>query len=243
MKTSLYTRLLQVLMGILLLFLMAVMAVQAQDPDDQVATLVATTEPQLLQSLESPDGSLRAEVTIYPCTDIGGQQTSYERLDLVDNSTGETQVVAEQTINCEGLGAFGLWVRQWSQNSEYLYYTDAREGWPDGLAVAWVPPISRVRIADVQVEYLGQAAFSSNLEWIATWDAEEVRVISTETDETEAFERTPSELQIMDVIWLPGSSGLLYIQADAPIDPVSRSTVTHIDLTTQSQTVLLDIEN
>lgn len=240
MNKSLYTGFLQIVVGFLLLFLFVVVSAQAQDPDDVVATVVSTAQPEIIQSVESPDGLLLSEVTVYPCTDINGQQTSYEKLELVDNTTDETHLLAEQLINCGGLGAFGLWVQRWSENNEYLYYTDAREGAPDGLAVAWVPPISRVSIADLQVNYLGQAIFSPDLLWIAAWDQEQVRIVSVETDESEAFDRIPAELQMMTLIWLPDNSGLLYIQADAPIAPVLRSTVTHIDRTTLSQTILLD---
>ena len=106
-----------------------------------VATLAATTQPLLRGHLSSPDGKWRAEVEIYVCTEIEDQgEISYERLSLIDIATDEQTEIAHQQINCGGLGAFGLAPLCWSADSQVLYFTDAREGVPDG-AGEWQRPI------------------------------------------------------------------------------------------------------
>jgi hypothetical protein len=207
-----------------------------------IAAVLAAATPETIQRVDSPDGSQRAEVTVYPCVDIGEQEGSYERLNLIDNSTGEVSLLAEQVIYCGGLGGFGLWVQRWSGDGAYLYYTDAREGVPDGQATAWVSPLWRVQLADLAVESLGQAQFSPDGAWLALWDQTQVRIIPSAGDGTTAtaFDRMPAGLQMFQATWLPDSSGLLYIQADTLYGPVSRSAVTHVDLAASAQTVLLD---
>lgn len=200
---------------LLLMSLCAAVSVSAQEPDEIIAAVVVMSEPEVIQRLDAPDGSRAAEVTVYPCVDIGGQEASYERLDLIDTGTGEARLIAEQAIYCGGLGGYGLSVLRWTADSAFLYYTDAREGVPDGLAVDWVPPIWRVQAADLHVDNLGQARFSPDGKML------------------------PAGLQMVSVLWLPDSTGVLYLQADAPFNS-TRSTVTHIDLSAGTQTLLLD---
>jgi hypothetical protein len=214
----------------------------AQQPDDIIEAVVAAIEPHIIQSIDSPDGLYTAAVTVYPCVDIGEQESSYERLDLTDTRTGEVHQIAEQIINCGGLGAFGLWILRWSENGVYLYYTDAREGIPDGMVTDWVPPLWRARVADLQLESLGQAQFSPDGQQLVEWDQTQIRIRSANTDDVFDFTLLPENLMMMQVVWLPDSSGVLYIQTDE-IFQSSRSTVTHIDINAQEQTILLDKVN
>lgn len=197
---------------------------------------------EVFQRLDSPDGSQSAQVTVMPCEDTGEQVTSYERLDLIDNDTGETQLIAEQVINCEGLGASGLWVRRWSDNGEFLYYTDEREGIPDGMAAGRVAPLWRLRLADMQVERLGQALLSPDGKWLAAWTQAQISVMPAEATDGTDFTLLPADLLIVEVIWLPDNSGLLTIQADAPFAG-SRSAVSHIDVETMELSLLLETGN
>ncbi len=225
--------------GLLVMGLCAVVSVSAQETDEISAAVMAASEPAVIQRVDAPDGVHAAEVTIYPCVDIGGQEASYERLDLIDTGTGEARLVAEQTIYCGGLGGYGLSVLRWTMDSAFLYYTDSREGVPDGLVVDWVPPIWRVQVADLQVDNLGQARFSPDGKALAAWDQTQVRVMPVESAEVAAFDLLPAGLQIVSALWLPDNAGILYLQADAPFNS-TRSTVTHIDLNAGTQTVLLD---
>jgi hypothetical protein len=229
-------------LGLLLTSLGVTGNLSAQEPnrDKIIAAVVAAAEPEIIQSIDAPDGSQRAEVIVYPCVDIGEQIASYERLDLINNATAEKHLVADQVINCGGLGAYGLWVLRWSDGSAFLYYTDAREGTPDGVSVGWLPPVWRVRLADLQTERLGQALFSPDGAWLVTWDREHIRLVPTNSNKPIVLDLLSADLTIVEVIWLPDNSGLLYIQADTLLAPISRSVVTHIDATTLTQTLLLD---
>ena len=40
--------------------------------------------------------------------------------------------VETQLLYCGGIGASGLEGKFWSPDSRFFYYTNAREGWPDG---------------------------------------------------------------------------------------------------------------
>ena len=211
--------------------------VQAQEQADVIAAVLAASQPVVLQDVEAPDGLWRAQVTSYPCVDIGEQVASYETLAIIDLRTGAAQTVAEQVINCGGLGAYGLSVRRWSD--DFLYYTDAREGVPDGLVTDWVPPLWRVQLADLEVERLGRGQFASNGTWLVTWDTVQINIMPVNAGTVSPLTPQPQNLQLLSVRWLPDNSGLIYIQADMPI-MATRSTVTHIDLATMTQTVLLD---
>lgn len=232
---------------LLLVFLFIVGSVlsanaQEQTNDDIIAAITSTAQPQIIQSVPSPSGELVAEVSVYPCTDIGGGTiVAYERLDLVTPAAGESQQVAEQLIYCGGLGAIGLSVIRWSADDSYLFFTDAREGVPDGLATGWVPPLWRARLADMQVENLGSAAFSPDGMWLVTWTPTQISYMSPLESVASAISLPliPAELQIDRVFWLPDASGIVYVQTDMPFAP-SVSTITHIDLTTMEQTILLD---
>lgn len=117
-----------------------------------IATLMATTAPQSGEALASPDGQWRAEVVIYACTDLGTEGTvSYEELKLIESATAAQRVITQQQINCGGLGAFGLAVLCWSTDSNLLYFTDAREGVPDG-AGEWQRPIFQFDLTTGQIQ-------------------------------------------------------------------------------------------
>jgi hypothetical protein len=121
----------------------------ANNPTQAVATLVASGGEQVISN-PSPDGKWQAEVVIYSYQPISGPEDaySYEQLRLVDLTSGEEQVLAEQLIYRGGLGAYGLAVAYWSSDSRFLYYTDAREGVPDGGYCCWDPPLYRYDLLD-----------------------------------------------------------------------------------------------
>lgn len=212
-------------------------------PDPVIDEIIASSEPEIIQSF--PLEGFTATVIRYACVEAGGQEMAYERLDITNTSTNESHRVAEQFIVCGGLGAYGLSILRAAPNGEFLFYTDAREGSPDGLTNGWARPIWRVNPANFQVDSIGQAKFSVTGEWLAAWDQTQITVMSVDaTDLTESthFPLMPAGLQLIEVIWLPDNTGLIYIQADAPIGS-TRTTVTHIHLETMAQTILLETGN
>lgn len=216
---------------------LSVSAVFAQDTDhtELIKTLMEQVEAQELQVTESLDGSISASVTVYSCTDIEGQEYAYEQLNLTPQS-GDAVVVAEQFIACGGLGGYGLWILRWTDT--YLYYTDARVGVPDGLQQGYAPPIWRFDLETMEAHNLGQALFSPDGQSLVAWSGTMIRVIESNGMETVEFTATSEDFSIATVLWLPDSSGILYIQADAPFAS-TQSSVTHIDIATGEQSVLL----
>ncbi len=216
----------------------------AQDPDTEAIVAVVTdiAEPEVIQQFDGPAGMRYVEVTRYPCTNVDEQEVAYEHLDLVDTATDEREQIAQQVIFCGGLGAYGFGVQRWSLSGTYLYYTDAREGVPDGLAVGWVPPVWRVDLTTMDVQRLGPARYAPNGQLIVAWDRSQLQIIPMDAEGVTDFLLRPTELELVDVLWLPDSSGVLYTQADMLFGPVTRSTVTHIDLEAGEQTILLERE-
>lgn len=203
----------------------------------------AESPPDAFQVVDSPDGMLQAIVTVVPCNE---NDEAVEFLDVVDTVTGDSQRVIRQDIICGGLGASGLAVLQWSESGSYLYYTDSREGNPDGLGIGWQPFLFQVRLSDMTITPLGNAKFSPDHEWVFGWDYREVRVTPTDANDITVFSMEPPSgdfRRVTDVIWLPDSSGILYIQADERISyaeqPYDPTSVTYVDITTLTQTVLI----
>lgn len=126
--------------------------------------LQTAAPPVVAQSLPSPDGKWTAEILQYPCTQLraneGGYPDAYEILRV---GGGE---IASQHYWCGGQGAYGFEAKFWTPDSRFFYYTDAREGWPDG-GYPWRRPISRYDTVTGQSETLGLAVFSPDGQKIA----------------------------------------------------------------------------
>lgn len=211
--------------------------------DPTIAAIIAASEPTIIDSFTL--ANYAANVIAYPCTDVEGEEMAYERLDITNAATNETRTVADQLRNCQGLGAFGLSLGRFvplpdsDGNEGFLFFNDAREGEPDGAVLGWVPSLWRVNLADFQVELIGQAKFSLTGEELVTWDQNQIRVMPAAGDDFTDFPLMPAGLQMVEVTWLPFNSGVIYIQTDKLIGG-TRNTVTHIDLATMEQTILLD---
>jgi hypothetical protein len=106
---------------------------------------VLTRSPaQLYGTYPSPDRRWQAEVVIHPCVPVGEGQHAYEVLNLIQLDSQNSQLVDQQLLACGGLGAYGLAGLFWSSDSRYFYYTDGREGVPDGCGGFWEQPIRRI---------------------------------------------------------------------------------------------------
>jgi hypothetical protein len=136
-----------------------------------VQSLVAAVQPRLLKAFPSPDGKWRAEVSTYPCTKIvpgETQENAFDILRLTRLKDRQAFSAWSQLQFCGGLGAFGLGGIKWSPDGRFFYFTDAREGVPDGGGFyGWYKNVFRFDTSTVQTEYLGAGPFSPDGKWIA----------------------------------------------------------------------------
>jgi hypothetical protein len=104
-------------------------------PADSADVLRATVVRQVMSSLPSPDGEMRAEILTYACTPAAGEQAYALDQFVTHGSSPESSWVADEQLQaCGGLG--GMY---WSPDSRRFYYTPAREGVPDGRGMWWAP--------------------------------------------------------------------------------------------------------
>jgi hypothetical protein len=134
-----------------------------------VATIAAASTPRLLEAVDSPDGTWRADFYAYDCAEVApGESYAYQEARLVSNLDGSSHIIEPQLIACGGLGAYGLASRFWSPSSRFLYYTNAANGVPDGCG-AWSPPLVRFDTSSMSSETLGPANLSPDGLLIAAW--------------------------------------------------------------------------
>lgn len=123
------------------------------------ATVVATAATEVIAPFVSRDGRWRAETIRYDCVPMEdpelGSARYVERLQVHEEASGETWTVDEQVGLCEALGAWGLAGLRFSPGQRYLYYTDGREGAPEGCLEGWYRPIHRVDLESRVAETLG----------------------------------------------------------------------------------------
>lgn len=203
--------------------------------------VMTASPPRLLASYPSPDNKWRVEVTIHDCVQVGDLDIhAYEELRLTEVSTGTSQVVDSQLLNCGGLGAFGLEGRFWSSNSRYFYYTDAREGVPDGGCGYWERPLLRLDITDHSTEYLGMGLLSPDGTKLATWQDFDLVVWSLDEGEIARSAALPEDAVRGPIAWAPDGEALVYLQTKEYCIPSGSSYVVRLDLLALQPELLLE---
>ena len=209
---------------------------------DVVATITAASEPRLCSSLLSPDGEWRAEVLIHDCVTVGGaDEMAYEQLKLIRTSNSVESVADTQLLYCRGLGAFGLAGLFWSPNSRYFYYTNAREGVPDGCGY-WERPIIRLDVTNLRLEYLGGGRRSPDGTRLATWQGKELVIWDTDGGEIGRVPAMALDAETGPIAWSPDSQALVYVQFASYCLLSGKSRVVRLDLSPLRQTLLLESE-
>lgn len=210
------------------------------------ALVMATQQPILFASYPSPDGMWRMDIIIYDCIKVqeDADENAYEQLLLVDPPSEDGQVAAEQLQYCGGLGAYGFDGRYWSPNSRYFYYTDARQGLPDGCGY-WVPPLSRYDIAFAKNEYLGSGSLSPDGSKVAAWNTTELSLMIWDVNDGEIARYSPLNpvAQVGPIAWSPDSQKLVYLQADSWCPLSGTSYLMLVDVANHEQTLRVDSEN
>jgi hypothetical protein len=209
---------------------------------DMAATVVAISKPRIYSPLPSPDGNWRAEVVIYDCVPVGGvDKNAYEQLKLIPKGGGAAKIADSQLQYCGGLGAFGLAGLFWSPNSRYFYYTDTREGVPDGCGY-WERPIIRLDVSDLRLEYLGSGPRSPDGTKLATWQGQELVVWDINEGQMARISATASDAETGPITWSPDSQALVYVQFASYCPLSGKSFIVRLDLHELAQTLLLESE-
>ncbi len=211
---------------------------------DIVATVVAASQPRTLGPYLSPDGQWQAEVVIYDCVRvIAMDEESYEQLRLIRVDTGDEMVIDTQLLSCGGLGAAGLAGLFWSSNSRYFYYTNAREGVPDGCPEWWERPYLRFDVLNQEKSYLGSGPLSPDGTRLATWQGQELVIWDPNEGEIARAPAAVPDAMVGPIAWSPDEQSLVYLQGISeswcPFMS-SRSYVVRIDLPGFEPVVLLE---
>lgn len=207
--------------------------------DGIVALLRAGFQPRLYARYPSPDGSMEAQVLTYDCTTIiEDQQNALDVLQVVDtDSQAVIQEVDNQLQYCGGLGGFGFEGLFWSPSGQYFYYTDAREGSPDGCG-HWTRPFSRFNVTDWTTQDLGGGPQSQDGTRLATWNGGDLVVWAIDGGEVGRVAAAAPDQSLGPIVWSPDDQSLAYLQADQFCVPNS-STVVVVDVAGMSSEVVL----
>jgi hypothetical protein len=211
---------------------------------DAVATLTAAGEPALLESHLSPDRRWRVDIVAYPCGRVGASagEAQVEQAILVEVATGSEAVVQSQVASCgQGLGAAGLEGLFWSPDSRLFYYTNARDGVPDGGGGAcWEPPLLALNVERLTVAPIaGIWARSPAGDQLAFGEGRDL--VLQDLDGHHAA-RTPlhdPDAALCRILWSPAGEAIYYLQAAVPGEPGPFSLVL-ADPTSSNPTLLLE---
>jgi len=219
-----------------------------------VEILLATVQPRTQAQYPSPDGQWRAEVLTYDCTKISAEavdENAFDLLQVVRLSDQEAFTAATQLQNCGGVGAFGLGGLEWSPDSRFFYFTDAREGVPDGGGMGWNRSVYRFDTTATQAENLGGARFSPDEQKLAAIGYDDVPVDYTADHLTVwdlygqvlacyAIEAPQDGYAHGTLAWSPGSQELVYIETTCPRSGNCSSWVYRVDLVKNERQLLLE---
>ena len=211
---------------------------------DIAATVIATSPPRIHSSFPSPDGEWRVDIVVHDCVKLQGNidANAVEMLKLLRLSD-ETEVIIESALlNCGGVGAYGVGGLFWSPSSQYFYYTDARESFPDGGCGYWARPIKRLNVNSKKIESVGGGHFAPDKTKLAFWENNEIVIWSLDDGEIARVPAIPPEVFNNEISWSPDSQSLVYLQTEFDCGPLGTSSVTRLDLSGMMQTLLFESE-
>lgn len=208
---------------------------------DIPATLAAAATPVVYDSAPSPDGKWLAEFTRIECTRLGElEEYAFERLVLVSLDDGGRKEVATQLQACGGLGAFGLGSLGWAENSRYFYYTDAREGVPDGLACYWERPMYAYDMTSGEIIALSDGPASPDGNRVAIGQGEELLIWDRGLGEVARIQPAVTGWAVGPRSWSPDGKSLAYLQTEDRCYPYGRSSLVVVNLDDLSQATYLE---
>lgn len=206
-----------------------------------VEAIIATVQPTRLASYLSTDEQWRVEVIRYDCVDVaGGYPQAYEQMKLIRVDIGTEHIFDTRILNCGGLGAGGLGGLFWSPNNRYFYYTDAREGLPDGSCGYWQRWIDRVDVLTLKVEPVGSGHLSPDSTKLAMWRNQELAIWDLDGGEIGRIPVLVPDAMPADIAWSPDSSAFVYQETTFDCLPFGQSYLVRVDLPGFEQTLLLE---
>ncbi|HXQ33982.1 MAG TPA: hypothetical protein VN843_08225, partial [Anaerolineales bacterium] len=213
--------------------------------------IVATVRPIVLASYPSHDGKWRVDVIRYDCINYDYPDytgiIAYEQLKIVNLRNGAENIVQDQLLNCDGVGAFGYEGLYWSPSNRYFYYSDWREGTPDGGCGNYLSlPIYRLDSITQEIIAIDGSQISPDQTKLAMWQWQENEIVIWDLDRGE-IGRIQGLAHTMfngAIAWSPDGQSLVYLQTTYECAPDYGTTyVTRLDLAEMSQTILLEFES
>ncbi len=206
-----------------------------------VETMIATGKRITLQSVRSPNGKWRAEVIRYDCVRVGIEvdEKAYEVIKLIRLEDGLETVLDTQLQNCGGLGAAGLGVEFWSANSQYVYYTEAREGVPDGCSGGWWRSLVAYDVLHDSREKLALGPLLPIRKILVFPMEKELILWDLNQGEIGRLPLLHADWVVWDIAWSPGGNELVYIQSEDICIPL-KSSVVQVNVTEMIQTEIME---
>lgn len=181
------------------------------------------------------------DVVIYDCTLVDADtegENSLEQLFLVSTAADGSQTLVDtQLLNCGGLGAAGLEGLFWTSDGSYFYYTDAREGVPDGCGF-WERPMHRFNINDRQTEYIGGGPISPDGSKIATWVNHDLTLWNLNGDRIASIAHPIPNAIHGPIAWSPSSLSVAYLLSE-DYCPLGTTYLVRMDLDALKPVVVL----
>ena len=211
-------------------------------PANERDAIMSLSQADVYSVAPSPDGQWQARVTRYNCVQVNeGDMMAYETLSLVEVATGSERRIDEQLQSCGGMGAYGLNVLFWSPNGRFLYYTDAREGGPDGCGY-WERPILRYDLVDQASTQLGGGPISPGGTRLATWQKSDLAIWDVDAGEVGRIAQAGAT-GIGPIVWSPDSQSLAYARIESFCPLSGMSTVTRLDMADLQPQLLLQSDS
>ena len=209
----------------------------------QITAIKAAVIPETVQQFQDAASAYTIQVLRYACVPPPGSdfEIALEEL-VVSMPDGETFVADQQLLNCGGLGAFGYNGLFWSPDGRYFYFTEAREGVPDGGPCGlWLPWLYRVNLFDRTTEQLpGNGPRTADDRHLVLWDGADF--VLWDLNGTEITRSAPptSGYYLFSAAIGPDGSRLLYVLRSDCFLPEADSLVGLLDLVTFEHTVVLE---
>jgi hypothetical protein len=211
-----------------------------------VAAVSSASQPQVIETAISPDAGWLAQVIRYECTPVeGGESYAYEQLLVGENSPAADPVVAaEQLQACGGLGAFGLGNLLWAPESNYLYFSEGREGQPDGTSCLWEAPLTRYDVESGAMLALSSGSLSPDGRTLILLQGGELVLWDLDRGESGRFSPAVPGLFAAQAAWDESGESLLLLFHDTPncANP-QKSYLIRATLPGPDQQVLLESES